>query len=407
MIQKRPIFLSVLVFGLYLAQGVPLGLIFQAYPVILRQAGVGLETLAWLPLAMLPWLGKLLWAPWVENHYWRTLGRRKSWILPLQFVQLAVLLLLALVPLPKVVADGEQTVQLIIGLMIVLGFSSATQDIATDGLAAENCKPAQLPLINSLQVAGIMLGMLCGGPLVMWLSDSISTAMALTTVAAITLLTTLPLLMWSESSAGAEGVAIASLKKFLKRPGSIKILLMSCTLTMSCAVAYNLAKYILLDAGWQLGELALLSAMGNILMVVFGSLLAAVIMARFSRWFCIGLGLASALLSLSFWLSLVLGWLDANAYYASLAIGFGGLAIGLCTAAIYALLMAYAQSGEQPATDFSVFQSLQSSSEMVVMSLATFVAAKLGFSVALLLGVILLVLATILVRQSRRRNWLA
>ena len=141
-------------------------------------------------------------------------------------------------------------------------------------------------------------------------------------------------------------------------------------------------------------------------MVVCGSVLAALIMARIGSWFCLLLGLMCTALALVLWLSLVMTWINATAVWASLAIGFGGLAVGLCTAAIYALLMRYAKAGQQPATDFSVFQSLQSSGEMVVMSAATFIAAKAGFSAALLLGVILLILAFALVVRSYHRHWL-
>ncbi|MBF3131559.1 MFS transporter, partial [Pseudomonas aeruginosa] len=80
---------------LYLSQGIPIGLAMDALPTLLRQDGAPLQALAFLPLVGLPWVVKFLWAPWVDNHWSRRLGRRRSWILPMQCMVLACLLGLA------------------------------------------------------------------------------------------------------------------------------------------------------------------------------------------------------------------------------------------------------------------------------------------------------------------------
>lgn len=80
---------------LYLSQGIPIGLAMDALPTLLRQDGAPLQALAFLPLVGLPWVVKFLWAPWVDNHWSRRLGRRRSWILPMQCIVLACLLGLA------------------------------------------------------------------------------------------------------------------------------------------------------------------------------------------------------------------------------------------------------------------------------------------------------------------------
>lgn len=72
---------------LYLAQGLPVGLAFQAYPALLRDMGASLDLVALTPLASLPWVAKLLWAAAVENRWNSRLGRRRSWILPCRQVR--------------------------------------------------------------------------------------------------------------------------------------------------------------------------------------------------------------------------------------------------------------------------------------------------------------------------------
>lgn len=143
---------------LYLVQGLPVGLAFQAYPVLLRDGGASLDLIALAPLASLPWVFKFFWACVVENHWIRPLGRRKSWILPMQ-----TLLALSLAGMALFAFTAGNAPALLI-LVAIASLVSATQDIATDGLASERLYGTGLAHINTLQVAGFMTGMLMGGP---------------------------------------------------------------------------------------------------------------------------------------------------------------------------------------------------------------------------------------------------
>jgi PAT family acetyl-CoA transporter-like MFS transporter 1 len=67
-----------------LLQGVPVGLAFGSIPFLLKAklsyGQVGIFSLASYPYSM-----KLLWSPIVDAIYSKKLGRRKSWIVPIQF----------------------------------------------------------------------------------------------------------------------------------------------------------------------------------------------------------------------------------------------------------------------------------------------------------------------------------
>jgi len=67
-----------------LLQGVPVGLAFGSIPFLLKAklsyGQVGIFSLASYPYSM-----KLLWSPIVDAIYSKQLGRRKSWIVPIQF----------------------------------------------------------------------------------------------------------------------------------------------------------------------------------------------------------------------------------------------------------------------------------------------------------------------------------
>lgn len=76
---------------LYLLQGVPVGLAMGSVPFLLKSklsyGQVGLFSLASYPYSM-----KLLWSPIVDAIYSRRIGRRKSWIVPIQTVSSLMLL---------------------------------------------------------------------------------------------------------------------------------------------------------------------------------------------------------------------------------------------------------------------------------------------------------------------------
>ncbi|RLR47694.1 MFS transporter, partial [Pseudomonas aeruginosa] len=113
--------------------------------------------LAFLPLVGLPWVVKFLWAPWVDNHWSRRFGRRRSWILPMQCIVLACLLGLATFGL------GVASAGWAVGLLALASLASATQDIATDGMAAEHFSGELLAKVNAVQIAGVMIGFFGGG----------------------------------------------------------------------------------------------------------------------------------------------------------------------------------------------------------------------------------------------------
>lgn len=69
---------------LYLLQGVPLGLT-GSLPFILSSKSVSYSDQGTFSLAFWPFGLKLLWAPIVDSLYIKKIGRRKSWLVPMQY----------------------------------------------------------------------------------------------------------------------------------------------------------------------------------------------------------------------------------------------------------------------------------------------------------------------------------
>lgn len=124
---------------LYVLQGIPLGLA-AAVPMMLQNRGVTYAAQAGFSFAYWPFSLKLLWAPVVDACYVRGWGRRKSWLVPVQYAIGAFLLLLS--AHSEWLIDGAggnshepPNVPLLTGVFFALNFLAATQDIAVDGWA--------------------------------------------------------------------------------------------------------------------------------------------------------------------------------------------------------------------------------------------------------------------------------
>ncbi|MEP5608231.1 MAG: hypothetical protein ABJP49_06960, partial [Marinobacter alexandrii] len=179
--------------ALYVAQGVPLGFAFEALPVVLRREGIPLAMLAWLPVAGLPWVIKFLWAPLVDARWVVRLGRRRTWILTMQFLLAVSMAILTMLPI------GEDTVPIILLVMTFGIVAAATQDIATDGLAAETQKGSALAVVNAFQVGGMLGGFMAGGAGVLLLTDLIGYGPSVFCLAIFLLLILVPVLLWREA----------------------------------------------------------------------------------------------------------------------------------------------------------------------------------------------------------------
>ena len=108
---------------LYFAQGVPYVVVMTLAVVMYKNLGVGNAEIAlatsWL---YLPWVIKPLWSPLVD-----LVGRKRRWIVALQFAVGAALALVALaLPAPA-------WFRLTLALFWLMAFASATHDIAADG----------------------------------------------------------------------------------------------------------------------------------------------------------------------------------------------------------------------------------------------------------------------------------
>lgn len=123
---------------LYILQGIPLGL-GAAIPLILTNANVSYKEQAEFSFAYWPFSIKLLWAPIVDSLFISKFGRRKTWLVPVQYLIGITMLILAKNVDYYLGGEGSDSgtpdVFTLTCMFFFLNFLAATQDIAVDGWA--------------------------------------------------------------------------------------------------------------------------------------------------------------------------------------------------------------------------------------------------------------------------------
>ena len=353
----------VLLASLYCAQGLPSGLFAHSLPVLLRQHGVDLAVIGMLKLLALPWMLKALWAPWVDRIASARLGHHRGWILPLQAT--VILCVASLAAISPSLLFGSQ-LALLLGLILVINFAAATQDIATDGLTVRLLPERWRGLGNSLQVGGYKVGMIISGSGLLLVMDRFGWNGSLGGIALLLVLCTLPIWRFDEKrriphQAGvAETVRgarllLAHYRGLLAQPGMFAWLAVVLGFKLGDALGSPMIKPMLVDQGWtnsMLGQLTLISSVAGIGGAALGGLLYARLGAHRSLFL---FGLLQALGIAAMALLVDRGSNVALVY----AVALGEqIADGMSTVALFAVMMRRCRP-EHEGADFTLQASAQ------------------------------------------------
>ncbi|KAF9191803.1 hypothetical protein BGZ51_006687 [Haplosporangium sp. Z 767] len=141
---------------LYLLQGVPVGLTFGSIPFLLK-AKMSYSQIAVFSLAHYPYSMKFLWSPIVDAVYNKSLGRRKSWIVPIQLMTGLMFLWLGM-NIEEWMAQDQIAIGSLTVVFFILIFFCATQDIAVDGWALTLLSKENLSYASTAQTIGLNTG---------------------------------------------------------------------------------------------------------------------------------------------------------------------------------------------------------------------------------------------------------
>ena len=114
--------------------GLPILLVFSTLSVWLREAEVSRATIGFFSWAALGYAFKFVWAPVIDALpvplLTRRFGRRRAWLLISQAAVIGALVAMAL-------TDPQLSLTQMAAFAVLLGFSSATQDVVIDAYRIE------------------------------------------------------------------------------------------------------------------------------------------------------------------------------------------------------------------------------------------------------------------------------
>jgi len=150
--RERPVWVMLF---LGFSASIPLWLVFSTLSVWLREAGVERSTVTYFSWAVLGYSFKFVWAPLVDKlpipFLTRIFGRRRGWMLLSQFAVIAGIVTMAM-------TDPSSSLRFMALAAVLLGFSSATQDIVIDAYRIESAKPRLQAMLASTYIAGYRVG---------------------------------------------------------------------------------------------------------------------------------------------------------------------------------------------------------------------------------------------------------
>ncbi|MGM8871779.1 AmpG family muropeptide MFS transporter [Psychrobacter sp. 2Y5] len=158
--------------------GIPILLIFSSLSLWLREAGIDRSVVTMFSWAALGYAFKFIWAPLIDAVplpiLTKMLGRRRSWILVSQLLIITAICIMA-----GVNPANEGSLFLMAVGAVLLGFSSATQDIVIDAYRIELAPPSLQAVLSAMYVTGYRLGMIVAGAGALYLADYFGSTEAL------------------------------------------------------------------------------------------------------------------------------------------------------------------------------------------------------------------------------------
>src|SRR5689334_21303709 len=140
------------------SSGLPLGLVWIAIPVWLKDIGVDIRVVGLLTLFQAPWSFKFLWSPFMDRYSLPFLGRRRGYVLVSQIGLFLTGLGLT------IVSDHPERFAVIASICLAIALISATQDIAIDAYVVEVLREGEQGLAVGARTAMYRVAMnLSGG----------------------------------------------------------------------------------------------------------------------------------------------------------------------------------------------------------------------------------------------------
>lgn len=199
---------------LYLAQGIPEGLIAFGIPAWMAANGkTAAEIGMYAGIVLLPWSFKVVIAPMMDRFTFLPMGRKRPWVIAGQLGIVLSFISFAFIP------DPLNNISWLMAIGFLVNFFASLQDVATDGMAIEVIPIDQQARANGLMWGSKIVGISASLAVGTWLINSYNfNAAVLFLSICVMLIMLVPLLMrerqgekllpWTDGSPSIESLNI-------------------------------------------------------------------------------------------------------------------------------------------------------------------------------------------------------
>lgn len=281
------------------ASGTPMLLTLRTLQAWMTDAQVDLATIGFFAWAGLPHTLKFLWSP-VFDRYSLPLGRRRGWLL---LIQIALAIGIASMAL----TDPQNHTLALAGIVVIVSFLGACQDIVADAYRREILSDKELGLGSSVFISGYFTAMWVTGGFALGLAQFISWPQVYLSMAAV-MVVGIASTLWAEEPQITERTptnfkeaTIDPLMEFFRRGGAIWVLCFVLFFKMGDAIAGAMLTPYYLKMGYSKLEIAAIAKTLSLPFKILGGFMGGALILRWGLMPCLWLfGILQALSTFGF-----------------------------------------------------------------------------------------------------------
>lgn len=358
------------------SSGLPLPLIASTLQAWYTVAGVNLMTIGLLSFTQQPYIYKPLWAPLMDRFVPFNLGRRRSWIIAMQFCLALTLVFMAWL-------NPSTSPWLLAAVALLVAFFSASQDVAIDAYRTDVLTIKERGMGAANTNLGYRCAVIVGGALALVIAAQVgwrATYLLMALIMATEMLVTL----WAPRPAqtilppvSLREAVVEPFHDFLTRRNAIAILIFIIIYKLSDALALSLnTTFLIRSVGFSLVDVGSITKIVGTVSVLLGGIIGGVLMPR--------LGLYRSLMYFGFL------QMSSNLAYALLAmVGKSYLIMTLATFAEYfcsglssvatIVFLTSLCNRRFTATQYALFSAVAALGRVFVGPLAAYMVERLGW----------------------------
>lgn len=381
-INKRPSRQLIEIFFFGIISGMPFSILYTTLVTYLLNSGLTLSIVTTVGIARIAYGFKYIWAPFIDRiklPLIYKLGRRKSWMLLATIVNIIALICFSML-------DPKENFNLIYIVAIILGFSSATYDIAFDAFRIDTTIEEKQALAVAYVVSGYRVGMLISSAGSLYFSSFLSWPNCFLILAAIFGLAAIyiPLLVEDKFSEISNISLIEKIKETVIRPFSDFLSRKNAVLILIAVILYKAGDVLLgfvstpfyLELGYTKQQIASVAKVFGLIATLAGTFLGGKIVEKLGH--LRGLIICGLMQSFTNFVFVWLHYAPVSSTSLMLTIAVENIGAGAGTAAEVGYL-SYLCNRSYSATQYALLSSFAAMLNSTISSKAGFLVEKLGW----------------------------